>query len=955
MEFRILGCLEAEAGGERLRLGGLREQKVLAVLLLDADRMVPVRRLVDALWDDDPPATAFKQAQNAVGRLRRLLAASGGADPVVTGSSGYRFQVGRHTLDARVFDTQVARAEAAASAGKVAEAAALLGSVLDLWRGQPLAGLSGRVIEAAADAWNERRCAVQETYYDHRLALGEHRQLIGDLRALVSAYPLRGRPVTQLMLALYRCGRQADALEVYSSARAVLAAELGLDPDPHLQRLQQQILTRDPGLELPGRLGPGSCLTPGTSLARSTAAAARRAAELRRPRQRAEGTGPAAGRAGAAGWPGGGGYRRHGGHWQDRVRRALGTPGREAVPGWAALRQPAGLRPVRKAAEPAAGAVRGFLTALNVPVERVPASLDEQAALYRSLLAGKKVLIVADNARDSAQVRPLLPGSPRCVVLVTSRRRLTGLVAADGAQPVSLALLTGDEARQLLADRLGADRLAAEPGATDELIRLCARLPLALSVTAARAAGYARRRIAVLAAELREARNRLDALDTGDDVSVRAAFSWSYGELTGRAARLFRLLGLHPGPDISVPAAASLAGVPHDQVAPVLAELAGAHLVDEQLPGRFTCHDLLRSYAAELAREAETESDRHAAVSRLLDHCLHTAHAAALLLHPAREPITLGPRSADAMPEHLSSREDALAWFDVEHRVLLAAVTLASDLDLPVQAWQIAWTLANFLDRRGHWHDWRTAQQTALAAAWKAGDVLGQAHAHSLLGRAEVSFGRHDEAREHLSCALALFQYLDDRAACARAYLDLGWVADQQGRHSDATAPMRRALAMYRSIGHEVGEAHTLSNLGWHYAVRGDHQVAIACCREALMLHRAHGNVVVRAATLDTLGYIHHLLENYPQAIRYYQQAVSELVKLGARLRVARTLRRVADSHAASGNPGAAGDAWEQALTILESLGHPDADDVRSKLGDLRARSGARPPVKHPLRSPQPR
>ena len=459
----------------------------------------------------------------------------------------------------------------------------------------------------------------------------------------------------------------------------------------------------------------------------------------------------------------------------------------------------------------------------------------------------------------------------------------------------------------------------------------------------------------MLAAELREARNRLDALDTGDDVSVRAAFSWSYGELTGRAARLFRLLGLHPGPDISVPAAASLAGVPHDQVAPVLAELAGAHLVDEQLPGRFTCHDLLRSYAAELAREAETESDRHAAVSRLLDHCLHTAHAAALLLHPAREPITLGPRSADAMPEHLSSREDALAWFDVEHRVLLAAVTLASDLDLPVQAWQIAWTLANFLDRRGHWHDWRTAQQTALAAAWKAGDVLGQAHAHSLLGRAEVSFGRHDEAREHLSCALALFQYLDDRAACARAYLDLGWVADQQGRHSDATAPMRRALAMYRSIGHEVGEAHTLSNLGWHYAVRGDHQVAIACCREALMLHRAHGNVVVRAATLDTLGYIHHLLENYPQAIRYYQQAVSELVKLGARLRVARTLRRVADSHAASGNPGAAGDAWEQALTILESPGHPDADDVRSKLGDLRARSGARPPVKHPLRSPQPR
>ena len=358
------------------------------------------------------------------------------------------------------------------------------------------------------------------------------------------------------------------------------------------------------------------------------------------------------------------------------------------------------------------------------------------------------------------------------------------------------------------------------------------------------------------------------------------------------------------------------------------------------MPGRFAFHDLLRSYAAELARETETESDRHAAVSRLLDHCLHTAHAAALLLHPAREPIALGPRSADAMPEHLSSREDALAWFDAEHRVLLAAVTLASDLDFPVQAWQIAWTLANFLDRRGHWHDWRTAQQTALAAAWKASDVLGQAHAHSLLGRAEVRLGATTKPAS-ISAAPWLCSSTSMTGLPVRAPILIlaGW--GPQGRHGDATAPMRRALAMYRSIGHEVGEVNTLSNLGWHYAVRGDHQVAIACCREALMLHRAHGNVVVRAATLDTLGYIHHLLGNYPQAIRYYQQAISELVKLGARLKVARTMRRVADTYVASGNPGAARDAWEQALTILESLGHPDADDVRSKLGDLRGRSRA--------------
>ena len=266
------------------------------------------------------------------------------------------------------------------------------------------------------------------------------------------------------------------------------------------------------------------------------------------------------------------------------------------------------------------------------------------------------------------------------------------------------------------------------------------------------------------------------------------------------------------------------------------------------------------------------------------------------------------------MPEHLSSREDALAWFDAEHRVLLAAVTLASDLDFPVQAWQIAWTLANFLDRRGHWHDWRTAQQTALAAAWKASDVLGQAHAHSLLGRAEVSFGRHDEAREHLSCALALFQYLDDRAACARAYLDLGWVADQQGRHGDATAPMRRApgdVPEHRSRGRRscTRSATLAGTTPYAETIRSLSPAAgrLSCCTApTATLSSGPRPWTPSAISIICSG-------NYRQAIRYYQQAISELVKLGARLKVARTMRRVADTYVASGNPGAARDAWEQA------------------------------------------
>jgi tetratricopeptide (TPR) repeat protein len=521
-------------------------------------------------------------------------------------------------------------------------------------------------------------------------------------------------------------------------------------------------------------------------------------------------------------------------------------------------------------------------------------------------------------------------------VVVTSRCQLNGLVAAQGAHPVSLGLLTEDEARQLLAGRLGRARLAAEPRSADKLISVCARLPLALSIAAAQAATRPGRPLAALAAELHDARNQLDVFDAGDDASVRAAFSWSYGELTERAARMFRLLGLHPGPDISPLAGASLSGLPLDEACHILAELVRAHLIEEHVPGRFTFHDLLYAYARERAREGETETGRQTAITRMLDHYLHTAHGAALLLHPARDPIALGPLTSGTMPERLSSQAKALTWFDAEHRVLLAAVTLASDAGCPGHAWQIAWALANFLDRRGHWDDARSVQQIALAASRKAGDKAGQAHANSLMGRAEVRLGHHDEGRERFREALALFRAVGDRAACARAYLDLGWVANQQGRHSDATAPTLQALAMYRSIGHEVGEAHTLSNLGWHYAILGNHQRAIACCREALTLHRAHGNVVVHAATLDTLGYIHHLLDDYPQAIHYYQQAITRLEKLGARIRVADSLSHLADAHVASGNPRAARQAWQEALTILEQLGHPDAADVRSKLGYFR-------------------
>jgi DNA-binding SARP family transcriptional activator/tetratricopeptide (TPR) repeat protein len=930
MDFRMLGVLEVESSGGRLPLGP-SEQKVLAVLLLEADRIVPVVRLVDVLWDDNAPATAVKQVQNTVGRLRRALTSAGEADPVQTQRSGYRIRLMGNTLDTREFETKVRRAEEAASTGHVIEATALLESALSLWRGRALDGLTGRLVDAAADAWEEKRWMVQESYYDHRLALGQHGGIVSELRALVSAHPLRERPVALLMLALYRCGRRAEALEAYATARTTLAVELGLDPDQELQWLHQQILTGAPGLDIPSSGGTGRLQDVGPRwlpVPRQLPAAPRnfvgRRAELTLMSSRLNKAGGTV-VISAIGGTAGVGKTALAVHWAHVVAEHF-PDGQLYV----------NLRGFDLSEVPTSPeeAVRGFLAALNVPAERVPANLDEQVAMYRSLLAGKKFLIIADNARDSAQVRPLLPGSPGCLVVVTSRSHLMGLVASDGAHMVGLGLLSQDEARQFLADRIGHERLAAEPRSADELIGVCARLPLALSIAACQAAANPARPLAVRAAELRDAKNRLDVL-AADDISVRAAFSWSYGQLSDPAARMFRLLGLHPGPDLSLPAAASLGGLCVEEARQVLAELARMCLLEEDHSGRFSFHDLLRVYAAERVRADETAVGRDMATHRLLDHYLHTAYAAARLLHPAREPIELDPAQPGTMPEHLADREEALSWFDTEHRILRAAIAVAASTGFPRHSWQTAWTLANYLSRRGHLLAGRDVQQMALDAAQKADDLTGQAHAHILLGRAEVWLSRHDDAREHLREALTLFQSLGDHAACARAYLDLGWAADQQGRHADAAAPMRQALAMYRSIRHEVGEAHTLSYFGWHYAILGNYQRAIACCKEALTLHRAHGNVVVRAATTDTLGYIHYLLGDYPSAVEFYEQAIAQLDKLGSRHNAALSMCRLGEAHLAADNPPAAREAWKKAAAIFDELGHPDAIATRGKVDAL--------------------
>jgi tetratricopeptide (TPR) repeat protein len=608
-----------------------------------------------------------------------------------------------------------------------------------------------------------------------------------------------------------------------------------------------------------------------------------------------------------------------------------------------------GSDPTGSPVEPAT-AVRGFLDALGLPPHRVPTEPGEQAALYRGLLTGRRVLVVLDNARDADQVRPLLPGAPGCLSIITSPDQLTGLAAADGARTLAIDQLTADEARQLLTSRLGPDRIAAEPGAVDDVITTCAGLPLALTIVAARAVTQPDFPIALLADELRDgpayggvgmtgAHGRLDALDTGDPATVvRAVSAWSYRALTPQAARLFRLLGLHAGPDISAPAAASLAGLPLAEAQPRLAELAQAHLVDHHAPGRYALHDLLRAYAAEQVHATEPESQRRDATRRLLDHYLRTAHVADLLLNPSRDPMILPPAEPDVTPEQPADDAQAVAWFIAEHAVLIAAVEAATARGFDVHAWQLARTLDNYLDRHGHWHDWAIVKRMAVTAAWRLADPVAQAHAHRNLARAYVQLGRFDDAHAELRDALDLSDQAGDACEQAQTHLFLCLMWERQGRHTEALQHARKAADLFRSEP-RWGQAAALNAVGWYHALLGDHRLALIYCRQALAVHQELGDRHAEAATWDSLGYAHHHLGDHAEARACYQRALDAFRELGDRHYEATVLTRLGQTLRGDGDPAAARDAWQRALDILDDLDHPDADHVRAELDDLRQRA----------------
>ncbi|HEU4425968.1 MAG TPA: BTAD domain-containing putative transcriptional regulator [Pilimelia sp.] len=941
LEFRLLGPMEVRADGRRMDSTlQPRQHLVLAALLADAPRPVRLDTLVDRVWGESPPAGARHALHTHIARIRRVLEPAATPGTLVRMDrrlDGYAVDIQPDQVDLHRFRGLVKRA--GDSGLPDADRAALLREALALWRDEPLAGLPGEWPARAREAWLRQRleAAVQWARVESRL--GTSATAVETLAELADEFPLAEPIAAALVAALHAAGRTAEALDRYAQVRRRLVDELGTEPGADLQSVHRAVLRGQPPDQRPPAPpavpapAPPAVPAPGAvpaQLPMDVRAFTGRGAELSQldavlaevvpdgaDRPRAVVISALLGTAGV-------GKTALAVRWARRVA--------DRFPDGQLYVNLRGFDPDGSAVSPTE-ALRGFLDALHVPPQRIPLDLAGRAGLYRSLLAGRRMLVLLDNARDAEQVRPLLPGDPGCVVVVTSRSRLSGLIATEGAHAIVLDLLSPAEARQLLVRRIGAERTAAEPEAVAEIVTACARLPLALAIVAARAATHPGFPLAVLADQLRAARGRLDAFE-GEEaaIDVRAVFSWSYRTLSDAAGRLFRLLGLHPGPEVGATAVPSLAGLSTEQVRPMLAELARAHLITERSPGRYACHDLLRAYAAELAGTQDGPDDRRAATDRVLEHYLHTAHAAARLLNPHRDQIALPPPSPGVTPEHIADAEAALNWFIAEHSVLLAAVRLAAETGFDAHTWQLTAALWDFFDRRGHWQDWADTHHAARAAAHRLGDRHGEAVAHRGLGRAYARMGRPDDASDHYQQALALFAELGDLAGEAHARMSLSGVAEQQGEIRAGLHHVERALELFQAAGHRAGQARALNAIGWYHAQTGDPQRALAYCGQALALQSELGDRRGLAATWDSIGYAHQHLGQHDQAVAGYLSSLDLIRQIGDRGLEGEVLIHLGDAYHAMDQHAAADQRWRQALAILDELGDPNAGQVLARL-----------------------
>ncbi|PSL46000.1 DNA-binding SARP family transcriptional activator [Saccharothrix carnea] len=902
LAVQVLGPVRAWRDGTALAFGPAGRKAVFGLLTLAGGKPVSRAELVQALWGERPPPSATNVIHTHVKHLRHVLEPGRGArtpsTTLPTVGDGYALNLPRDGVDVARFHSLVSRADSVLP-GQPRQAAELLGRALALWHGPPLAdvpvlGDHPAVVTLAA----AQRVALAR-YAEVMIATGSARDVLPALVADTAEHELDEAAHALLIRAYTATGQRDRAFGAFEVVRRRLTEELGVGPGPELTAAYLDALE-----EAPRRPAAAVNTLPGDVFAFTGRAA--ELAELGRvPGTDRTGV-PIVVVCGTAGV----GKTALALHWAHRIRSDY-PDGQLYVD----LRGYDARLPVS-----ANDALGRLLDGLGVTGADVPHDPDRRAARYRAELADRRVLVVLDNASAVDQVRPLLPGTSGCLVLVTSRNSLAGLVALHGAHRLDVDLLPAPDAVALLGALIG-DRVRREPGAAAELAARCGRLPLALRVAAELAASRPGSTLAELTGELADRRRRLRVLDVGDDAraAVRTVFSWSYRQLPPRVAKAFRRSGQHPGPDVTPFALAALTGTDAEESRRALEVLARNHLAQPTSGGRFVVHDLLRAYAEELAGEHDPAPERSAAVDRLLAHHLAAASAAMDLLYPADRPyrppvdVTVTPPFATA--------DGARAWLNAERPTLVALCRFAARDGRPGYAVDLAGTLYRYLEG-GHYADASTIHECALRAARRAGDETMLAAALTNLGALRRLLGDYDQAARHLREAIGLHRRTGDHYGAARALSNLGIVEERQGDHDAAAASQREALAVHQRLGNEYGVAAVLLNLGNAYNRPGHHHRAAEHLEGALELFCRLDDAIGQASALSNLGDVCGSLRRFPDAVRHLDRARELFQRLNHDYGVAVTLSNLGNVHRRLGDWSQAHHCYTSALPIFRDIGH---------------------------------
>ncbi|RKN23261.1 AfsR/SARP family transcriptional regulator [Streptomyces radicis] len=960
LRFAVLGPVRAWLGERPLASGSPQQRALLAALLLRRGRTATAQELVTALWGEEPPLQAVAALRTYASRLRRSLAPR--SEVLVTDLGGYALRLGPFDeLDLDTVTKLTAEAEKSAATGELTRAHDLYGKALALWDGEALGGMPGHESEMERDRLAEQRLVLREARLDVGIQAGLHAEAVSELTALTTAEPLRERLRELLMLALYRSGRQAEALAVYADARKLLIDELGVEPRPELSDLQQRILNADTTLNQPTQ--QLSSAAPVVRPAQLPAAVpdftGRKAFVAELGAQLASADGRVMAVSAVAGI---------GGVGKTTLAVQVAHAAREHFPDGQLYvdLQGAGAAP----SDPAA-VLGAFLRALGQQDTGIPETLDERAALYRSLLDGRRVLTLLDNARDAAQVRHLLPGTPGCATLITSRVRMVDLA---GAHLVDLDVMSPEEALTLFTRIVGPERVNAERNAAMDVVAACGFLPLAIRIAASRLATRRTWTVATLARKLSDERRRLDELQAGDQ-AVKATFELGYGQLEREQARAFRLLGLADGPDISLAAASALLGRDPADAEHLLETLVDTSLLESAAPGRYRFHDLVRLFARACAeRDEQPPAERAAALARLLDFYLATT---------AR--VYAVQRPGDRLPDHLAPTESpglsfangsaALDWLFAEADCLLACVRQLA-LGDTLRACTDLLLAARDLDESGTFsRQFEQAALTVLDAACRSTDPLIEGRVRLALTHAYNLAWRLDEAEEQARHAHLLGLEANDPVSSCMAPNERGGIAFHRERYADAVEYLEYALAAFRRDGNRAGEASALTNLSRAHSSLGEHELAVRLAREAIdryvelgsSLRLANGHYALgvlltaageHAAAFDELSAALAGFEENRQRVwvgmtfirmaeatlgtdapdgsaALAERAVAQFRDVGNEWMQARALTMLGRALDAVGQPGRARACWQQALTAFEKLGSGEAAEVRNLLGSV--------------------